>query len=231
MGTRLLAVGVALLGRVAVRQPHGPPMPVHDLVHHARAPRRGGVMHRCFLAAEDQWYAFAPSMCSPVSSDATTVARRRADRSASRPASKRVSARRSIEVEPTLADAQAEQVEEGLLQPLLGQGLEGLQVHRNGLQARTEGRPRGARRSRRQHAAPASRANYGDTSVLTGSSTTVVALSPTSFAPALCCCRMSLQPRRVRTFKRSTDPRFAAKLNEVVSLYMAPPPRHRAVSA
>ena len=31
-----------------------------------------------------------------------------------------------------------------------------------------------------------------------------------------------LQPYRVRTFKRSTDPRFAAKRDDVVCLYMAP---------
>jgi transposase-like protein len=32
-----------------------------------------------------------------------------------------------------------------------------------------------------------------------------------------------LRPHRVRTFKRSTDPRFAAKLDDVAGLYMAPP--------
>ena len=37
-----------------------------------------------------------------------------------------------------------------------------------------------------------------------------------------------LQPHRVRTFKRSTDPRFAAKLDDVVGLYMSPP-RHAVV--
>ena len=37
-----------------------------------------------------------------------------------------------------------------------------------------------------------------------------------------------LQPHRVRTFKRSTDPHFAAKLDDVVGLYMAPP-RHTIV--
>ena len=37
-----------------------------------------------------------------------------------------------------------------------------------------------------------------------------------------------LQPHRVRTFKRSTDPQFAAKLDDVVGLYMAPP-RHTIV--
>ena len=37
-----------------------------------------------------------------------------------------------------------------------------------------------------------------------------------------------LQPHRVRTFKRSTDPHFAAKLDHVVGLYMAPP-RHTVV--
>ena len=37
-----------------------------------------------------------------------------------------------------------------------------------------------------------------------------------------------LQPHRVRTFKRSTDPRFPAKLDDVVGLYMAPP-RHAVV--
>ena len=34
-----------------------------------------------------------------------------------------------------------------------------------------------------------------------------------------------LQPHRVRTFKRSTDPQFAAKLDDVVGLYMSPPRR------
>ena len=37
-----------------------------------------------------------------------------------------------------------------------------------------------------------------------------------------------LQPPRVRTFKRSTDPRFAAELDDVVGLCMAPP-RHAVV--
>jgi transposase-like protein len=32
-----------------------------------------------------------------------------------------------------------------------------------------------------------------------------------------------LQPHRVRTFKRSTDPAFAAKLRAIVGLYLAPP--------
>jgi transposase len=32
-----------------------------------------------------------------------------------------------------------------------------------------------------------------------------------------------LQPHRIRTFKRSNDPDFAAKLEDVVGLYMAPP--------
>jgi transposase len=32
-----------------------------------------------------------------------------------------------------------------------------------------------------------------------------------------------LQPHRIRTFKRSTDPEFAAKLEDIVGLYMDPP--------
>ena len=32
-----------------------------------------------------------------------------------------------------------------------------------------------------------------------------------------------LQPHRIRTFKRSTDPDFAAKLEDIVGLYVAPP--------
>jgi hypothetical protein len=31
-----------------------------------------------------------------------------------------------------------------------------------------------------------------------------------------------LQPRRIRTFKRSTDPEFAAKLEDIVGLYVNP---------
>jgi len=38
----------------------------------------------------------------------------------------------------------------------------------------------------------------------------------------------NLQPHRIRTFKRSTDPDFAAKLDDVVGLYMNPP-RHAVV--
>ncbi len=38
----------------------------------------------------------------------------------------------------------------------------------------------------------------------------------------------SCEPHRVRTFKRSTDPQFAAKLDDVVGLYMSPP-RHAVV--
>jgi hypothetical protein len=34
-----------------------------------------------------------------------------------------------------------------------------------------------------------------------------------------------LQPHRLRTFKRSRDPDFIAKLEAIVGLYMAPP-RH-----
>ena len=37
-----------------------------------------------------------------------------------------------------------------------------------------------------------------------------------------------LQPHRIRTFKRSRDPEFAAKLADVVGLYMDPP-RHAVV--
>jgi hypothetical protein len=37
-----------------------------------------------------------------------------------------------------------------------------------------------------------------------------------------------LQPHRIRTFKRSNDPDFAAKLDDVVGLYMNPP-RHAVV--
>ena len=32
-----------------------------------------------------------------------------------------------------------------------------------------------------------------------------------------------LQPHRIRTFKRSTDPAFAAKLEDIVGLYVDPP--------
>jgi hypothetical protein len=32
-----------------------------------------------------------------------------------------------------------------------------------------------------------------------------------------------LQPHRIRTFKRSNDPGFAAKLDDIVGLYMDPP--------
>jgi len=32
-----------------------------------------------------------------------------------------------------------------------------------------------------------------------------------------------LQPHRIRTFKRSNDPHFAAKVEDIVGLYMAPP--------
>lgn len=37
-----------------------------------------------------------------------------------------------------------------------------------------------------------------------------------------------LQPHRVRTFKRSTDPQLATKLDDIVGLYMVPP-RHAVV--
>ena len=32
-----------------------------------------------------------------------------------------------------------------------------------------------------------------------------------------------LQPHRIRAFKRSTDPEFAAKLEDIVGLYVDPP--------
>jgi hypothetical protein len=34
-----------------------------------------------------------------------------------------------------------------------------------------------------------------------------------------------LQPHRIRTFKRSNDPAFAAKLEAIVGLYLDPPAR------
>ncbi len=68
--------------------------------------------------------------------------------------------------EPALADAQAEQVGQSLLQTLVGQGLEGLQVHGRGVQARTERRRGGSGRPRRCHAGPASRAHHGEAPVL-----------------------------------------------------------------
>jgi hypothetical protein len=37
-----------------------------------------------------------------------------------------------------------------------------------------------------------------------------------------------LQPHRIRTFKRSTDPEFAAKLEDIVGLY-GDPPKHAVV--
>ena len=37
-----------------------------------------------------------------------------------------------------------------------------------------------------------------------------------------------LQPHRMRTFKRSSDPEFIAKLEDIVGLYLAPP-RHAVV--
>ena len=37
-----------------------------------------------------------------------------------------------------------------------------------------------------------------------------------------------LQPHRLRSFKRSSDPEFASKLEDIVGLYMAPP-RHAVV--
>jgi len=37
-----------------------------------------------------------------------------------------------------------------------------------------------------------------------------------------------LQPHRIRTFKRSKDPDFIAKLEDIVGLYLAPP-RHAVV--
>jgi hypothetical protein len=40
-----------------------------------------------------------------------------------------------------------------------------------------------------------------------------------------------LQPPRIRTFKRSSDPDFAAKLEAIVGLYMAPPRTHPAEAA
>jgi hypothetical protein len=39
-----------------------------------------------------------------------------------------------------------------------------------------------------------------------------------------------LQPHRIRTFKRSDDPDFAAKVEDVVGLYMDPPKHAVAVS-
>ena len=37
------------------------------------------------------------------------------------------------------------------------------------------------------------------------------------------CQARQLQPHRIRTFKRSRDPGFAAKLADIVGLYVDPP--------
>src|SRR3954449_7661568 len=43
---------MTLLSGIAVGQPHGRPMPVHDLVHNGSGSRRGGVMHDGVLTTE-----------------------------------------------------------------------------------------------------------------------------------------------------------------------------------
>ena len=65
-----------------------------------------------------------------------------------------------------LADAQAEQVEESLLQTLVGQSLKGLQVQGRGMQARAEGCRSSSGRPRRGHPSPAPRAHHGEAPVL-----------------------------------------------------------------
>ena len=65
-----------------------------------------------------------------------------------------------------LAVAQAEQVDERLLQTLVGQSLEGLQVQGHDMQARAEGCRSSSGRPRRRNAGPASRAHHGEAPVL-----------------------------------------------------------------
>ena len=164
--TGLLAIGVALLGGVAVRQPHGGPMPVHDLVHHAGAPRRGGVVHHRVLAAENPVIGVRA-----LDAHARLVGRHHGGT----PQGRQGGVAPGVEAgfgpaqhvgETALADAQAEQIGQRLLQTFVGQRLEGFQIHGRGVQARAERRRGRSGRSRRCYAGPASRAHHAETPVL-----------------------------------------------------------------
>jgi hypothetical protein len=48
-----------------------------------------------------------------------------------------------------------------------------------------------------------------------------IGISPRSVQRIWAACR--LQPHRLRTFKRSNDPAFAEKVEDIVGLYMDPP--------
>ncbi len=164
--TGLLPVGVPLLGGIAVRQPHGGPVPVHDLVHHARASCRGGVVHHRVLAAEDPVIGVRA-----LDAHARLVGRHHGGT----PQGRQGGVAPGVEAgfgpaqhvgETALADAQAEQIGQSLLQTFVGQRLEGLQVQSRGVQARAEGRRGRSGRPRRCHARPASRARHGEAPVL-----------------------------------------------------------------
>ncbi len=154
--------------RTKIQSPltHGGPVPVHDLVHHAGAPRRCGVVHDGLLAAEHPMVRVRA-----LDAHGGLVGRHHGGAPQGRQGrlapglEARLGPAQHVG-EPALADAQAEQVEEGLLQALVGQGLEGLQVHGRGVQAQPERRSRSVRRSRRRHAGPASRAHNGEPPVL-----------------------------------------------------------------
>ena len=96
-----------------------------------------------------------PSIRTPVSSEATTSARRRAE--TARLATGLEAGLRTPEQvhQAALAEREPEQIRQGRLQPLVGEGLKGLEIGRHRMQPRAERRAASLLRHRRDDPRPA----------------------------------------------------------------------------
>jgi len=143
----LVTPAVRLLGRVTIGDPHLRDMPAHDFVDHAGGAGIVGLMNDGVLAMEHPLIGIGPldAYAGFVAGDDLGRAKAAAGlvRFAREPWPR---AGEHVHQRP-FADLKAEGVAEHEPQPLVGQGLEGLVVDRQGVNARTKrGFPRDGRR-------------------------------------------------------------------------------------
>ena len=150
----LLRVGMTLLGGIAIRQPDRRSVPLHHVPDHDGAARRRRVMDHGIVAAEHPMKRIAAldADAGLVRGDHFGLAEHRESivalghKSSLRPAEHVHQA--------ALADGQSEEMVKGALQTLVGQGLEGLEIGGDRVEARAERRAFRRRGHRRNHQRP-----------------------------------------------------------------------------
>lgn len=156
-----------LLRRSAVGTPDLRPVAIHQFAHHDGAAGRRGAMDDRVARVKHPLKGVAA--LDPRSARRSCRRRRplpdEGRRSPHRARARRLPAIAAAVHQTPLADRQAEQIGEGALQALVGQGLEGLQIGRHRMDARPEGRADRGRRHRRDRQRPAGKALHRKPSV------------------------------------------------------------------